>query len=1265
MIPKVGSIGKGMMKLARRKSFKGSVHDSDSNTNFDGSHHPLAKKTMMSDDDYFGDSQHENTCLEHPPLEVKMTLRRSNTSSGRGSAANHHGGPFNNIGTIGTSGSVEDDLSLGSSSQSGTTSFQFDYDNVDPWDVCPQAPPVGGQGPPHIGHYLDCPEYPEHPGRENVHAIGSGNDRSSNHRDGGHLSVILPPPPPPPPDSRSSAVPPPPPPPSAPAVEKTSPSSVAAVSTEFKVKELADKIKKIAVRNNLSDKKDTEKEKEKEKGGIPINSTIYVSVDDTNNDGGSNICNINSSGNTTKFHRRPRCSSMEQVHFKTSVRSIISNDESEITIPRSNLKADAGSSVSNTNVHISLRRRRSSDTGSGSSSSRRSGRPRNELNSSNSNLNSESNHSSSGRRNPNRSKSPYISRSNPPPPPKRSFSNTPGNGNGNGHGHGHGHGHGVGGDPLNASFTKGKVPPPPPPPPKRQAQAPSQQSRTKPQKSKSFHDRPDFNASMPSLSSSGNAYIIRKNRNGEHNKNDSTTFEDRRGINRSRVNSDDFTSHGLGSSMSSIYDRERDTNVRGAGSGNDRSDPRGNHAHEGSKAQQRLQVGRIRRNTAADPSLSASMPNVHASFQFHPAQGAMNFSLNNNDVGKNNSGSAKSKSISFHDDGDIAKLRHRASFCGSGKNNRPTKASSFYLEPERSTMLPNVKEHERSEFHPAQGRSTSFRENDRASSSSFHPAQRRKNSFLEDKKESSTSSPQSNSERVSMPFHPAQGAIPCDVARQTISENRELVRSDAPDRGNIGNNNTCINDDTMANNEVNSRGRCRSFPAGFGNSLDKERMISDDNRLVPRSSSDRYGSPLRRRSNSPMPPNSRGSKKASARTPSSSDNAMYSNSKSSTTMNSSEPDITDTDISSSSSDDAKAKNSSSTSNANNNNNSGEENQKSSIFGKLTSQFRGKEGQKGDNGISLRGTRFDKTSGRCVHHPSIIVARKKPFAKGWDMIRDGCPLCMDKKDQDQQESSRPKGSKGIDELLAPSRQMTYKWSKPAETNNSERIPGVDEFMASANNLNNANNLIRSFSEANQGSSGDKNVNNANDLFQAAGALFEYDSYGVPGNDTAQYKVQPHMTKTPQRPRRSSNESQTYNPQAYSQPGTNKTDPNGYSIVSKMPYTTPWGESGWYSGLVNEAGIPNGKGRMRFKDGSQHDGVWANGYSNVYLESNHPVKKSPSRNIGSGGGGGTPMHHNLHPNQGYPVTGMYPAPMSAPMPYHGHHYNYNYPATQFYP
>ena len=49
------------------------------------------------------------------------------------------------------------------------------------------------------------------------------------------------------------------------------------------------------------------------------------------------------------------------------------------------------------------------------------------------------------------------------------------------------------------------------------------------------------------------------------------------------------------------------------------------------------------------------------------------------------------------------------------------------------------------------------------------------------------------------------------------------------------------------------------------------------------------------------------------------------------------------------------------------------------------------------------------------------------------------------------------------------------------------------------------------------------------------------------------------------------------------------------VARMPYTTPWGEVGWYTGMVDSRGIPNGQGRMRTKTGNIIEGKWTDGYS----------------------------------------------------------------------
>jgi hypothetical protein len=67
------------------------------------------------------------------------------------------------------------------------------------------------------------------------------------------------------------------------------------------------------------------------------------------------------------------------------------------------------------------------------------------------------------------------------------------------------------------------------------------------------------------------------------------------------------------------------------------------------------------------------------------------------------------------------------------------------------------------------------------------------------------------------------------------------------------------------------------------------------------------------------------------------------------------------------------------------------------------------------------------------------------------------------------------------------------------------------------------------------------------------------------------------------------------------------------VQKMPYTTPWGESGWYTGEVNDGGKPHGQGRMRIKTGNIVDGNWINGYSEEYLEKQKRMKSGFGTNI----------------------------------------------------
>mmetsp|Transcript_16358 Transcript_16358/g.35411 ORF Transcript_16358/g.35411 Transcript_16358/m.35411 type:complete len:699 (+) Transcript_16358:98-2194(+) len=68
----------------------------------------------------------------------------------------------------------------------------------------------------------------------------------------------------------------------------------------------------------------------------------------------------------------------------------------------------------------------------------------------------------------------------------------------------------------------------------------------------------------------------------------------------------------------------------------------------------------------------------------------------------------------------------------------------------------------------------------------------------------------------------------------------------------------------------------------------------------------------------------------------------------------------------------------------------------------------------------------------------------------------------------------------------------------------------------------------------------------------------------------------------------------------------------SRVSTMPYSALWGRSGWYSGDVNEDGIPHGIGMMRFKNGDKCDGKWTTGYPDMFLANGYRTKRVYSKN-----------------------------------------------------
>lgn len=179
------------------------------------------------------------------------------------------------------------------------------------------------------------------------------------------------------------------------------------------------------------------------------------------------------------------------------------------------------------------------------------------------------------------------------------------------------------------------------------------------------------------------------------------------------------------------------------------------------------------------------------------------------------------------------------------------------------------------------------------------------------------------------------------------------------------------------------------------------------------------------------------------------------------------------------------------------------------------------------------SKFNKKTGRCKKHPSILLAKKSHFGKGWDIIRDGCPLCepLNKGNCDYQ-------------------------AQPIKCNLPE---GEGDFSEISKGKMTA--LL-------QGKGG-----NVKDGLKDAGFK----------NET--------------------------NPK-----NTKPNNPDGAdNRVSRMPYTTPWGLDGWYTGEVNNFGKPHGQGRMRYNTGNRTEGEWINGYSVEFLEKRGKMKGGFGTNV----------------------------------------------------
>ena len=182
--------------------------------------------------------------------------------------------------------------------------------------------------------------------------------------------------------------------------------------------------------------------------------------------------------------------------------------------------------------------------------------------------------------------------------------------------------------------------------------------------------------------------------------------------------------------------------------------------------------------------------------------------------------------------------------------------------------------------------------------------------------------------------------------------------------------------------------------------------------------------------------------------------------------------------------------------------------------------------------------FDKKTGRCKKHPSIILAKKSTFRSGsWEIIKkNGCPFCaeamvdsvLNEVEQYFDEDTKTK----MERLLKGGRDNSGEGSSSSQP--PRRSRKVDARKTSSSRGGNS----------------------------------------TPSNEHIIESIPPEGVQGRK--------------------------------VSKLPYTTPIGEAGWYTGEVDSEGIPHGYGRMRFRTGHSYEGEWNHGYSETHMDNLNRIK-----------------------------------------------------------
>jgi len=266
------------------------------------------------------------------------------------------------------------------------------------------------------------------------------------------------------------------------------------------------------------------------------------------------------------------------------------------------------------------------------------------------------------------------------------------------------------------------------------------------------------------------------------------------------------------------------------------------------------------------------------------------------------------------------------------------------------------------------------------------------------------------------------------------------------------------------------------------------------------------------------------------------------------------------------------------------------------------------------------TPFDE-KGRCHYHKNIQLAAKKNFGGGWKILHEICPKCMEEATRDGDDQSVKSGrslrstSKKMEQPQTSSStggKSKKKWNLfKGSTGDQPQVDDDDDRSVKSNKSTRSNRSSRSTSKRGQAASSSR-----------YGSMpFDGDGYCVhhPSIQLAKKKklggfkiihdVCPNcMSEAGGRYSRSSSRDSRRS-RSRSRPRKKLSDDEKSERSSRSRGSAKRkkrirvknlktddgnGKEGRYSGYVNDEHQPNGEGTIKYKDGSEWEGVWESGF-----------------------------------------------------------------------